>query len=343
MRCESPLTIKIPEGTYVTDGNGEAYYTNYVQVPCGKCFACLSNLRSDWTFRLKQHLRNAHSAYFVTLTYSDEALYERLGKVLSSEVRDVVSMLTPLFSLEKERLKKFFHEFRNNIENEYQKSLPKDVRGKSHHRIKYFAVGEYGDETFRPHYHFILFDYKYDNIRLMEDLENVWKEGHIDIRYCSDRLCSYITKYMLKSFDDSFHLPDVLEPPFRLVSKSLGISFVTPHLARYLMHGGDPVLSDGTCKRRVPRYYREKLSEEIAWQRWLDDEDAPFYDCDYRKLGSEGIRREIFSAPCSQAARRKDERYFLEYGFDCDRIQMERYSAYKRNSIKLIKSKKSKI
>lgn len=332
MRCENPVFVKIKDG-YLTYQDGKTVTAFSAEVPCGKCFACMSTLRSDWVFRLKQHLRTAQSAFFVTLTYSDEYLPEN-------------------GSLDKELLKQFFHDFRNGIENDYQHSLPKHLKGKSHHRIKYFAVGEYGDLSLRPHYHFIIFDYRGNNISLMEDIEEFWPYGHIDIRYCSDRLISYITKYLVKSFLDTqaLKISNLLEPPFRLVSKGLGLSYVTQARANYLLRGGRPVLSDGNCNRRVPRYYKEKLSKLAA----LEDNrlhGKPFYGRDFEDVSAKSFQRRIFTKSSMTLADERQEMYDSLHGEDdMKRLEngqqpyyVESYQAYKRNTYKLMNDNKSKL
>src|SRR5690625_7067719 len=65
MQCPSPISIKDPNGQHSWQR---------IQVPCGKCGACKHNRRADWSFRLQQELRDAESALFLTLTYSDENL-----------------------------------------------------------------------------------------------------------------------------------------------------------------------------------------------------------------------------------------------------------------------------
>ena len=118
-RCITPFYKKLEIVNGVTTG--------YVPFPCGKCPPCLRRRVSGWSFRLVKQGEQACSALFVTLTYDDE----KVPKTASG-----------LMTLQKSDLQKFF----------------KRLRKKTHEKISYYAVGEYGDKTQRPHYHIILFN-----------------------------------------------------------------------------------------------------------------------------------------------------------------------------------------
>ena len=88
-------------------------------VPCGKCIACLHNKRSDWQFRLRQEHKASKSSMFVTLTYRRKFLPEG-------------------GSLSKRDLQLFLKRLRKKDESV---------------KIRYYAVGEYGSQRKRAHYH----------------------------------------------------------------------------------------------------------------------------------------------------------------------------------------------
>ena len=98
---------------------------NLIQVPCGNCVECLEKKRSEWSFRLQQELKVSDSAYFITLTYSEENLPEELSK---------------------EHCQKFLKRLRKQNDKYTTKKL------------RYYLAGEYGDKTKRPHYHMIVFN-----------------------------------------------------------------------------------------------------------------------------------------------------------------------------------------
>lgn len=305
MMCFSPITknmkVKIP-GIKDRFGKQRYEYKN-VTFPCGKCFACLQNLRSDWIFRLKQELAVSSSCYFVTLTYPDEYL------PISSD---------GLPTLDKEQLKAFLHRFRN--------SFPKGTK------FKYFLVGEYGGLLGRPHYHMLLFNLPYDIATLHDNISMMWCDDHsiVDVRLASGALIGYITKYMLKAPDDNKMLTADQEPCFRLVSNGMGKSFITPALAHRLAYGNSSVVSDGDCKRRLPRYWKDKL--------------IPLMADDLRKNGVKGyaipkrIRHVMYDIP-KKIADFREEKLFNEFGYDYTKVKIGRQEAYVRNQKKLIKQK----
>jgi len=114
-----------------------------VQIPCGQCIGCRLAYSRQWANRCMLELEYHDSAYFVTLTY-DEAHVPKhyypdpeTGEALPS-----MSLCKRDFQLFMKRLRKAF---------------PDD-------KIRFFAAGEYGTKTFRPHYHAIIFGLHLDDL-----------------------------------------------------------------------------------------------------------------------------------------------------------------------------------
>nr|QJB19835.1 MAG: replication initiator protein [Microvirus sp.] len=142
---------------------------NYVDVPCGRCYPCMSNKRNQWSFRLAQQLKNSKSAYFVTLTYSDEC--KPLDGCLNK--REIQLFL--------KRLRKDWH-----------------IDG-----LKYYLVGEYGPKTHRPHYHVIFFNLPPDP---ENKLISSWKHGFVSVGQVNSASIHYTTKYLITKHDAPKHL-----------------------------------------------------------------------------------------------------------------------------------------
>lgn len=96
----------------------------YIQVPCGQCLECRIQHARQWADRCVLEAKQYKDNYFVTLTYDDEHLPERN----SLNPKDLTLFL--------KRLRKRF----------------KGIK------IRFLACGEYGDASFRPHYHLCLFN-----------------------------------------------------------------------------------------------------------------------------------------------------------------------------------------
>jgi len=138
---------------------------------------------------LESRLHETNS--FLTLTYDEEHV-------------------PPGGSLSKTDVQNWFKRFRQEI---------------SPLRIRYFIVGEYGDETQRPHYHAALFGVgpEYEDI-----VRKTWQMGHVMLAELNIQTIRYITGYVTKKMGVKDYPPHIL-PEFRLMSKGLGRSF-TPSI-----------------------------------------------------------------------------------------------------------------
>lgn len=196
MPCYYPL-----EGWYAKSPNPETGKTPVlftlngadperpIDLPCGKCIGCRADQSLMWSVRCYHESTLHDKTSFITLTYSDE-------------------LLPPDGKLVKSDLQKFF------------KRIRKDYPPRS---LRYFACGEYGDKTNRPHYHAILFGENFLNDRLdinenlytSQTLQNYWKYGHVSIAPVTMASICYVCGYVTKKMDD----PDT----FNLMSRRPGI------------------------------------------------------------------------------------------------------------------------
>lgn len=89
--------------------------------------------------------------------------------------------------------------------------------------VRYFACGEYGTTTRRPHYHAILFGRDYlekavpinDKLYTHADVLNAWGHGHISIAPVTLASCMYVAGYVNKKIAD--------KDTFNLMSRRPGI------------------------------------------------------------------------------------------------------------------------
>lgn len=197
-----------------------------------------------------RHIGNEHTceACFVTLTYNDEHLPKDYG-------------LDPTHA------------------KAFVKALQKLRPGK----IRYFLVGEYGDENKRPHYHAIVFgiDFSEDRIQystnergekwyISENLNSLWKRGFTTIGGLSRESAQYVARYALKKItgqlQDFAYLRTRNEeywwvhPEFQRMSLKPGIG--AKWLDKY--HGdiypSDETIIDGK-RLPTPRYYDKRLAQ----------------------------------------------------------------------------------
>jgi len=147
-----------------------------LSLPCGKCLGCKKDKATAWGLRCHHEATQHLTSCFVTLTYSDPA--------------------PP--TLNKKHLQDFFKRLR-----------------KAGETIRYFACGEYGTQTNRPHYHAIFFgnDFRHGSVVTGVDnwtnpkIQTAWGWGSIMIKDATPEACFYAAGYMLKDDkEDSFHL-----------------------------------------------------------------------------------------------------------------------------------------
>lgn len=199
-----------------------------MHVPCGKCAFCVKKSIDHWCTRIEHEMETSSSAFFITLTYDDE----HLPKNLSVSKRDLQLFI--------KRLRK-----RNPA-------------------IRYFAVGEYGSERGRPHYHAVIF-----NLLDLDLITACWTDrDNKPIGFVKgDRANAGRIRYMV-SYMATPVVEDGRSPPFRLMSKGskkypggLGYCYVEKmkhfHRAR-----SDSVVYKFDVPNGMPRYYTDKIFDE---------------------------------------------------------------------------------
>lgn len=220
---------------------------------CGQCNPCRLKKRREWTHRIMLEAAGQTDNCFVTLTYSDENIPQDA-------------------SLEPKHLQDWFKRFRKAIEP---------------NRVRYFACGEYGDETQRPHYHVILFGYPncsytrstYSKYRLnccptCDLIRDTWGKGHIllgELTIQSARYCAgYVLKKMTSKDDERLQ---GRHPEFARQSRrpGLGVGFMHDVASTMMEHRLDDTLVDvpmtlrhGTSEMPLGRYLRRQLRMMIG-------------------------------------------------------------------------------
>lgn len=170
------------------------------------------------------------SAFFVTLTYNTDHV--------------------PITN------KGFMNLCKQDLQNYFKR-----LRKLNKNKIKYYAVGEYGGKTNRPHYHIILFNAEEDTISLAWKLEGT-EIGEIHIGLVAEASVGYTLKYISKDSKIPIHKNDDRLKEFSLMSKKMGASYLTQKMQKW--HKKDLLnrmycnLKDGK-KIAMPRYYKDKL------------------------------------------------------------------------------------
>lgn len=193
-------------------------YGKPVKVPCGSCVTCRRTQATFWSHRI-QH---------------DVSALDKLGIGSSFVTLTLESQITPV--LQKSDLQKFFKRLR--------KRCPK-------YPFRYVAIGDYGENTFRPHYHALLLGFPPE---LSAEVRKCWKFGFIDVEPIASGNINYVVRYMQthtpaerKKFSDFG-----LQEPFSLKSRSIGSTlFRQVNDSRYFYKGK---------LYKIPPYWQGKLN-----------------------------------------------------------------------------------
>lgn len=186
-------------------------FTNFDYVPCRKCFGCREDSAKMWTDRLMIELQDHDESWFITLTYSDYFLPY-------SQEPNEDGVLPDRPTLRKKDFQDFMKRLRKACSNDH---------------LMYYAAGEYGDSSKRPHYHAIIFSLHLDDLKewkrrgefvyyTSEFLENIWPFGFVAVAKVNRETAAYTCRYVMKKAigDEKQVYYDLgIEPEFQLMSK----------------------------------------------------------------------------------------------------------------------------
>lgn len=243
-------------------------------VGCGSCPACQELKRNSLSNRLALEEHRSKYCSFVTLTYDESHLpivdVSPLFSAFDGEVVDLLQnhdfnedFSTPtvvnteelrnsviLYNKHRAFYKANFSVNRNVTYEDNQvavlvnrhlqlfiKRFRKYVSKHYNEKIRYYAIGEYGTQSLRPHWHILFF---YSSSQLARDFENVqqfgtesrpiqtpvflrslWKFGHIDSKQTDGKAYFYVSSYVNKPADFPYVL-ELLAPQRSFHSNYLG-------------------------------------------------------------------------------------------------------------------------
>lgn len=214
-----------------------------ILIPCGQCAGCRLEKSRQWAMRC-MHEKQMHSgSSFITLTYSDENMPE--GGSLCMD--------------------------------DYQRFM-KRLRKRFGNGIRFCGCGEYGDTTFRPHYHILLLSHDFPDRKFIKSapsglplysskiLDELWGLGMANIGNVDFDSCAYVARYVMKkivgtdTYDSNLYDPEtgiVKEPQFMTMSRRPGLGS-----SWYEKYGPHAYVWDSVVFKGVevppPRFYDSK-------------------------------------------------------------------------------------
>lgn len=276
------------------------YLKGVMPFGCGQCLPCRLNRRRLWTHRLFLESLLHSDFSFVTLTYDEEHLPE--GGALKKEDASL-----------------------------WLKRIRKAVYPR---KLRFYLVGEYGDQTERPHFHVALFgypscfNYKFnDKVSLFyrskcqcmscSTVRSTWSKGKVDVGTLTlesaQYIAGYVTKKMTKADDPRLK---GRPPEFARMSLRPGIG------AGAMVNVGEQLLTNGGCelilregdvptalkqgKKSLPlgRYLRKKLREFMGFpETGGQKEGLKIWEEEMREVFKEALNGErIFNPEVRQDA-----------------------------------------
>lgn len=267
MSCDFPIAAYLrkdvnPSGKrsyqFVSRGSlsGQVHY-----LPCGRCTGCRLERSRVWAVRCVHEAKMHRDNCFLTLTYDND----HLPADWSISVRE---------------LQLFMKKLRTTLFR---------LHGV---RVRFYACGEYGDTTQRPHYHILLFGYDFgdkrlyssnargDNIYTSAFLDALWGKGQCKIGEVNFETAAYVARYCMKK-----------------------VSGKERDAGHYMV-----ITMDGEITERVPEFalmsrrpgigatYYEKYGKEIRTHDSIimNGQEIPsirYYDKRFEAIDPEGLKR----------------------------------------------------
>ncbi|AXH73360.1 MAG: replication initiator protein [Microviridae sp.] len=243
MVCYAPLTAYYSKAVNPTGRRSLVFDVRKshdgfpIKVPCGQCIGCRLARARSWAVRCMHEVRCFDVSSFVTLTYADCSL-PTAGTLVKRDLQLFMKRL--------------------------RKVRPVGLR--------FFACGEYGERTFRPHYHLLLFNTDFADKRFYktsstgfdlfksDELRGLWPAGDNIIGGVTFESAAYVARYCLKKItgpEAEAHYAG-REREFTVMSRrpGIGLSFFEKHGPEMYRH--DSAIMSGR-EVALPRYYDTKF------------------------------------------------------------------------------------
>jgi len=282
----------------VVFSSSEGYMDLPVTLPCGKCIGCRLERSRQWAIRCFHEMSLYENNCFITLTFNDDNLPSD-------------------GSLDVSVFQKFMKRLRKRFGSD----------------IRFYHCGEYGEKYRRPHYHAILFNFNFPDLKFWKMsgkdrlyrsaiLEQLWPFGYSSVGTASYNSAAYVARYIMKKkfgdIADEHYLSDPcpdtglvhkLKPEYTTMSRRPGIG-----KQWFDMYCKDVYTSDGVVFKgkllRPPKYYdsiyevefptdmeRVRHNRKINFQRFKSDSTPQRLEdrriCKERQLSS--LVREVDS------------------------------------------------
>lgn len=314
--------------------------TMYVPIGCGNCIECRNQKKRAWQVRLNEEIKCNSNGKFVTLTFSEESLKELIKEVGHGESNAVAAYAVRHY-LERWRRK-------------HKKS------------VRHWFITELGHiNTERIHIHGIMFTddcqsivkhWKYGHVTIGKTRfkPDEWKNANGKTSYVSEKTINYIMKYVTKiDLDHKGYVSKIM------CSAGLGKNYLNSYNASKNLFKDKKTKESYTTKSghemNLPIYYRNKIyTEEEREKLWINrlNKNELYIGGRVFKITNE---KELLIAENYRTIKQA-ENELIGYGNDGDEWKKKDYnvslrmlnnikreSEFKKNNLKLHKTKKSQL
>jgi len=282
------------------------FQKNYLRFGCGQCLPCRINRQRLWSHRLLLEQKMHEASSFVTLTYDEDHLPEG-GTLVPKHAQD------------------------------WLKRLRKALEPGS---LRFYLVGEYGDQTQRPHYHAALFGLPgcqnnylsayhraHCNCGPCSVLRKSWGHGKTDCGTLNNDSASYLAGYVTKKmtakndprlggrhpeFARMSLRPGIGAPAIPSIADPLttdaGVGFLAREgdVPKNVLHGRKPKpLGRYLVKKLREHVGNEKTIRSAATQKFLNESYALYKVCKETPQGFKKVLEKENQIGLNQSSRFK--------------------------------------
>jgi len=262
MACYSPLTAyksytkRTESGKALVEfrrANTSPSTHEEIELKCGQCIGCRIDQKAQWALRSLQeaslHLNNS----FVTFTYNDGNLPEG-------------------GALHKPDMQAFWKRLRKAI-------YPQKIRT--------LYCGEYGGETFRPHYHALVFGYNFPDKKIHRNpgphagytsdlLKDLWPMGYTEVGEFNWESAQYCVGYVTKKMNGP-----LAEEKLARVDPDTGETWQVPN---EFMHMSN---RPGIGRKWIEKYIGDCYPKDFVTQNGRRFKVPKYYDAELEKQNRE--------------------------------------------------------
>lgn len=217
-----------------------------IDVPCGQCIGCKLERSRQWALRIVHEKRLHAESAFLTLTYAD-------------------ANLPANGSLDLRHLQLFM----------------KRLRKRREQGLRFFACGEYGELTGRPHYHILLMNASFPdmkfyktsgqhNLSVSVECSKIWSFGDHFIGDVTFESAAYVARYCVKK-----------------ISGPGAAAHYGGRVPEFVCMSRRPGIGAGWFEK----YYGEAYHRDSAIANAREVRLPRYYDTKYEKLDGERLER----------------------------------------------------